>query len=126
VGRYLVEDVHHAASVSWFRGSLAPQVILAAPVIVLAEVASAIARRTGNRSAVQIALDHMRAGPQLRMVALEPALALQAAYIGADLRIRGADACYVAVAVQLGVPLVTFDNELASRASGVVEVICPS
>ncbi|HEY8694478.1 MAG TPA: type II toxin-antitoxin system VapC family toxin [Chloroflexota bacterium] len=118
--------MHHEASVSWFRNGLAPQAILAAPVLVLAEVAGAIARRTGNRSAVQNALDHMRASPQLRMVALDPTLALQAAYIGADLRIRGADACYVAVAVHLGMPLVTFDNELATRARAIVEVIRPS
>ena len=121
-----MEDMHHEASVSWFRDGLAPEATLAAPALVLAEVAGAIARRTGNRSAVQNALDHMLAVPRLRMLALEQMLALQAAHIAADLRIRGADACYVAVAVHLGMPLVTFDNELATRARAIVEVIRPS
>jgi len=44
----------------------------------------------------------------------------------ANLRLRGADALYVAVAARLGVPLVTFDQELASRAALAVDVITPS
>ena len=48
-----------------------------------------------------------------------------AVYIAADHRIRGADAIYVAVALEQSVPLVTWDHELRQRAAPLIEVIQP-
>lgn len=43
-----------------------------------------------------------------------------------DLRLRGADAVYVAVADQLSLPLVSWDVEQRERAAARVEVIVPT
>jgi predicted nucleic acid-binding protein len=64
--------------------------------------------------------------PWLRAVEIDESLGLFAAQVAADYRLRGADALYVAVAVRLRMPLVTLDNEQASRAAAAVEVIRPS
>ncbi|HVA23853.1 MAG TPA: type II toxin-antitoxin system VapC family toxin [Chloroflexota bacterium] len=126
VGRYVPEDVHHAASLSWFSRGPAQQSSLAVPFLALAEVAGAIARRTGHSADAQNAVEHMRAVPGLQMVPLEESLAVQAAQAALSYRLRGADAVYVAVALRLSMPLVTFDNELAERARAAVEVIQPA
>ena len=47
------------------------------------------------------------------------------ANIAAQYLIRGADAVYVALAAELDVPLVTWDHELLTRASVVVDVRTP-
>ena len=48
-----------------------------------------------------------------------------AAEVAADLRLRGADAVYVAAARLLRVPLVTWDREQQQRAGAVVVVQMP-
>ena len=53
-------------------------------------------------------------------------LADLSAQIAAELRLRGADAVYVAVAVQRGVPLITFDDQQRNRASQRVQTATPA
>ncbi len=48
-----------------------------------------------------------------------------AAKVAANLRLRGADAFYVAAASRLDIPLVTWDQEQMERARGLVNVITP-
>ena len=45
--------------------------------------------------------------------------------MAANLQLRGADAVYVAVAHSMGIPLVTWDQELRVRSSGFIEVLQP-
>ena len=45
--------------------------------------------------------------------------------LAADLRLKGADAIYVALAHQLGVPLVSWDKEQLQRSSGLIEAYTP-
>jgi predicted nucleic acid-binding protein len=50
----------------------------------------------------------------------------KAAALAAQQFLRGAHAVYVALAKQLGAPLVTWDKELLERAAAVVPTLTPS
>jgi len=64
--------------------------------------------------------------PSLRLLTIDEELARAAAGLAARLRIRGADAVYIAAAAQLHLPLVTWDVEQRERAARVVEVLVPA
>jgi predicted nucleic acid-binding protein len=125
VGYYVAEDAHHQASYAWFTGNSLGQAEVAIPVIATAEVAGAVARRTGQPDLGHRAANEMLAFPGLRAVPIDALLARQAVTIAADMRLRGADAIYVALAAQLAAPLITFDDQLASRAAPLVQVVRP-
>lgn len=125
VSRLVAGDVNHAASRQWLEAYEAQGGRLVAPVILLAEVAGAISRRTNNprlgHEAAQ-ALQRIRA---LRLVAVDRRLGETAARLGADLGLRGADAVYVGLAQHLKMPLVTLDKEQQERAGRLVVTQVP-
>jgi predicted nucleic acid-binding protein len=52
-------------------------------------------------------------------------LAQAAARLAADHALRGADAVYMALALELSLPLITLDNEQLTRSSGVITASKP-
>jgi predicted nucleic acid-binding protein len=126
VSRYLPEDVHHAVAEGWFNQQAPDGIHMAIPVLALAEIAGAIARRSGQTPRGWRAAASTARLPGLEVVELDQSLGLFAAQVAADYRLRGADAIYVAVAARLRMPLVTLDNEQAVRAAAAVEVIRPA
>ncbi len=98
---------------------------LAAPTILLAELAAAISRRTGDRVLALRAVRGVLRVPGLRLLPVDRQLALLAAQSAADLGLRGADAVYVAAARFVGTSLVTLDQDQAARASKAVVVQSP-
>ena len=64
--------------------------------------------------------------PYLRFVPLTRSLALAAASLAADYRLRGADAVYVAVARQFGTTLVTLDDQQRTRAATSISTRTPT
>jgi len=125
VSRLVPQDVHHAASRGWMERYLASGGVLAAPVLLLAEAAGAISRRTGRADLGHLAVELFLRLPGVRIVAVDRQLGRTAAQLAAELRLRGADAAYVALAQQLGIPLVTWDEEQRTRAGGAVAVYTP-
>ena len=125
VSRMVPGDVHHDRCQAWFEAQTAAGGLLVAPVLLLPEVAGAISRRTGRSSLAQRAVDVLQALPSLRLVSVDPTLAQVAAQLAADYALRGADALYVAVAHQLGLPLVTLGSEQLDRSRAVVSTISP-
>jgi predicted nucleic acid-binding protein len=122
---YLVEsDAHHATSRRWLSQVLTEGEAIAAPVLLLAEIAGAIARQTGNSTLGQKTIDRLLSIPNLRLVSLGHGLGIEAARVAAAQRLRGADATYVALAAALGVALVSWDKEQLERA-GIVTAIRP-
>ncbi|MBI2322140.1 MAG: type II toxin-antitoxin system VapC family toxin [Chloroflexi bacterium] len=115
----------HATSRRWLEGVASRGERLVAPALALAEIAGAIARRTGNPALAHRAVHHLLRVPGMRLVPVDRALGLRAAGLAADLRLRGADALYVAVAQRLGVPLATWDAEQLDRAEGTTVVRTP-
>ncbi len=118
-------DVHHMASRGWLEERLREGTPLIAPVILLADVGGAIARRTGDTGLGQRAVDALLAFPNLRLTPVDARVGGEAARLAARLRLRGADAVYVATAALLGVPLVTWDVEQRERAVSVVRGWAP-
>jgi len=87
------------------------------PTLLVPEIASAVARASGD-SAGALQYANATAGlPQLTLVALTPAMARQAAELAATHRLRGADAIYLVVARRYGTTLVSRDEEQRTRSS---------
>lgn len=125
VSRLVPHDVHHGISRRWLEVRAAAGDLLVAPVLLLAEVAGAVARRTGVPELGHRAVEGLLRMPNLRLVPLDRRLGREMARLAADLRMRGADAAYVAIAAHLGLPLVTWDQEQALRAAPRIPVLTP-
>jgi predicted nucleic acid-binding protein len=125
VSRLVPHDAYHEASRHWLARHAARGGLVVAPVLLLPEVAGALARRTGDRRLARRAVDAILRLPGLRLLAVDEALGQMAATLAGRHRLRGADAVYVAAAATLGLPLVTWDAEQGERAGRVVAVIRP-
>jgi len=91
-------------------------------VLLLSEVGGAIARQTRSPETAVQALKLIESLPGLRLVPVDHRLGRASADLAARLRLRGADAVYVAVAAHLKIPLVTLDAEQKGRAQELIEV----
>ncbi len=58
--------------------------------------------------------------PILRLIPVDNVLADKATYYAIDLFLKGADALYVSVAADLGLPIVTWDKEILERGPPIV------
>jgi len=125
VSRLVPHDVHHEASRRWLTRHVAKGGLVIAPALLVPEVAGAVARRTDEVRLARRAVEALLRVPALRLVPVDDLLARSAARLAARLRVRGGDAIYLAVAVELRLPLVTWDFEQRDRAAGVVEVLVP-
>jgi predicted nucleic acid-binding protein len=126
VSRLVSADVHHSISQKWLEAFVAGGGQCVAPVLLLAEVAGAISRRTTEPRLGQAALKLLLRMPALRIVNVERRLGMSAAQLAADLGLRGADAVYVALAQQLKVPLITWDQEQIDQTSSVIAARQPT
>jgi len=119
------QEPDHASSWAWFEAARTAREPLAAPVILLAEIAAGLSRGVGEP---QLALQAVRQLEQAGIVELVPVtlpLARRAASIAASQRIRGCDAIYVALAEQLDDRLVTLDQQQLQRAAAIVDTRRP-
>lgn len=125
VSAFYLPDGNHAASRAWLQHTHQEDEVLAAPILLLAEVAGAIARRTQLPEDGLGVVERMIALSNLRLVVLDRTLALAAARVASAYFLRGADAAYVAVAEYLGVPLITWDHEQLRRGKTIIQVLRP-
>ena len=123
VARLVAADAFHQPSKNWMEAQADRQVTLLSPALLLAEAAGAISRRTGDPGLAKRAVQALQELPGLRLVEMERALMQTAARLAAELALRGAGACYVALAARLGLPLLTLDQEQRSRSASVVEIL---
>jgi predicted nucleic acid-binding protein len=119
------QDVFHAATRDWIEPWQIAEEPMLSPIILLAEVGGALARRFSNSNLGYEAINRMRAFPDVHLIPIDLELGLLAADLAASLRLRGADATYVAVARMYDSPLVTWDRELHLRASPVIQTYTP-
>lgn len=115
----------NAACWAWFEQARLAEEPILAPAIVLAEVAAALSRGVGDPALAHRVVHHLAHAGLVELVPVTLALAEQAASIAADHRIRGCDAVYVALAGELGEPLVTLDRQQLERGAAVVTVCTP-
>jgi len=125
VSRLVPQDARHEASKCWLEEFTAREGMIVAPVLLLLEVAGAISRRTGEPTLAHKAVCQLQRPGRLRIVPLDRRLALTAAHLAAELGLRGADATYVAVAQQLGIPLLTWDEDQKEKAGKAIQVLFP-
>ena len=117
VARLVPQDTFHSPVRGWMAANLAAGTEMLAPSLLLAEVAGAISRRTGDASLAQRAIAHLENLPGLRLVEMDRTLLDESAQLAAELGLRGADSVYVAVASHLNIPLATLDSDQRERAS---------
>lgn len=98
----------------WWEASTRAQVKLYVPSIALAEVAAAVARRDDNNTHAARALELVQESG-VEIIDVSRQLAMRAAELGIEYRLRGCDSVYVALAEQLQVTLVTLDREQLER-----------
>ena len=125
VSGFVPQDTHYLVTSAWLSQTLASGDNLVIPSLALAEVSGAISRRTGVAALGHQSAEQLLNAPGLGVVALDAGLGAEAARVAANLRLRGADAVYVVVAHSMGIPLVTWDQELHVRSSSYIEVLEP-
>ena len=125
VSIFLPQDVHHRVARRWLDDRLASGEAIVSPVLLLSEVGGAIARQTKSPEMAARVLKFIEGTPGLRLVPVDHRLGRAAANLAVQLRLRGADAVYVAVAAHLKIPLVTLDVEQRERAQELIEVRMP-
>jgi predicted nucleic acid-binding protein len=125
ISSLITSDVHHRVTRDWLVTITGESELLAVPSIFLAEVCGAVTRRTGVRTAGMAALQHILSSTAIQIFSMDLSFGGQAARLASELSLRGADAMYVALAVQTGSPLVSWDFELLARAESVIPVRRP-
>ena len=125
VSRFLPDDVHHEPSYYWLEGVVTRGSLVAAPALLLAEVAGAISRRTGRPGMAARAVELLEQLPNGRLVPVDAQLARLAARLAGQLNLRGGDALYLALAQRLAFTLVTWDREQLERGNAVSPVLTP-
>jgi predicted nucleic acid-binding protein len=98
---------------------------LFSPTLLLVEVAAATARAMDDTDLAIKLVAGVRSLPKQVWVSLDGELADLAAQLGAQTRLRGADAVYVAVAQCYGTTLITRDRQHLERLPPLIEVITP-
>jgi predicted nucleic acid-binding protein len=118
-------EVGHAESFRLMERWRAEATPLAAPTLLLPELAAAVARGGDDTALGQQFAREVRRRPHLTLVPLGPAVAQQAADLAATHRLRGSDAGYAAVALRVGATLVTRDREQRERLNAVLTARYP-
>ena len=118
-------ETDHANSWAWFQKAQAAGDPILAPVILLAEVASAISRGIGDPALAHQIVEQLRHSMVIELVPVIPSLAERAAAIAADYQVRGCDAVYLALAEQMDDYLVTLDRQQLEREAEAVTTLKP-
>lgn len=126
ISHLIAQDIHHSTSRRWLTAIVNQGAAIAAPALLLAEVAGAIARRTGDTDLGNKALNHILSTPDLHLVYTDSELGMLAAHLAAGQRLRGADALYVAVAYHLKIPLISWDREQIDRVRDLITAYTPA
>jgi predicted nucleic acid-binding protein len=126
VARFLLGDKHHAAASACITRLLHSGQRLTVPVLAWAEVAGAIARRSGSDETALQALVLLQQRRWIDAIAIDRTLGEQAAQMAAQYKLRGADAVYLALAAARSLPLITLDQEMLQRGPASVPRLTPS
>lgn len=95
------------------------------PTLLLVELAAAVARSLDDTALALGLTQAVRALPGQIWVALDDDLAAEAAQLGAEARLRGADAVYAAVARHFGTTLITRDRQQLERLHDLLPLLTP-
>ena len=119
-------DPYHDRCFKWFESSVREQQPMAAPGLLLVEVAASIRRLTGSSKLAHRVLSELQEDELIELYPLTAARSEAAAKLAASIGVRGADAVYLALAEELGEALITLDRQQLERSRGVVDVARPA
>ncbi len=119
-------EVQYTSSLAFVQHITQNRIAVLCPALVLPETSAGIYRATNNFLLAAETVTTMQQIPESRFVSLTQQRARQAVQITLSLRLRGADAVYVAVAQESGAVLVTWDSEMLARGAGAVTVQTPA
>lgn len=122
----LWDDVFHPVASEFLLEARLADVAIYEPVLVLAEVAGVVSRVRNDHAPADAAVLRIEHFPRTRLRVADGLLAKKAARLAARHKLSGADAHYVAVALEYGCQLITFDQELLRRAPPAVPVLTPA
>jgi len=111
----LPNDIAHTEAAALLERMAINQWPMHIPTILLAEVAASIARQTDDAITALQYIQTWQKLPNFRIEPVDVLLGNVAAEIGAQQRIRGCDAMYVALAQQMNATLITLDKEQRQR-----------
>ena len=120
VSRLLGTDIHYEPSRLWLERQIDSDEALVIPAHALAEIGGVLARRTRDSAHANSIVSLIRQLPNTRLIPIDLELADLGAETASSLRLRGADAIYVALARRLGLPLITWDQEQLERGASQV------
>lgn len=118
-------DRQHDRCIAWFESSLYMADPLAAPGLLLVEVAAAIRRLTGSTKLAHHVVSEIQETERIELYPLTGARSEAAADLAAITGVRGADAVYLALAKELEEPLITLDRQQLERGKGLISVKKP-
>ena len=119
-------EIGHAESTAFLAWVRNKRTRLFLPTLVMAEVAAALSRTGSDPGLAQQYALAVGQLPNTVMIALDEGLARQSAAIGAQHRLRGADAVYLASAALFAAELVTLDREQLERGAAIVQTLTPA
>lgn len=125
VSRLQKADQNHNAARAWIDSYLENGGAFVAPVLLTVETAAAIGRGTKKPKLAAQAVEELIAMVEMSLYPIDDALSQEAATIAGELSLKGGDACFVALAKKLNLPLVTFDGEQLSRTKSIITAIQP-
>ena len=122
---FKADEPGHESSRSWLLDAMTSDEPIVSPVILLAEVASALGRGLGEEELAREVVALLRTRRLIELFPVTEMLAARAAEIASEQKIRGCDAIYVALAQQLEMELVTLDGQQLERGAAVVTARTP-
>jgi predicted nucleic acid-binding protein len=104
------------------RGQSTPIIV---PVLILPEISAALSRGQGKSELGMAFVQELRNFPNTTFIDVDESIAMLAAEVAANNRLRGSDAVYAAVALRFGTDLITLDKEQLDRLPKVLSVRKP-
>ena len=121
VSSFLPSDTNHETAAMWIDQAFDRRIPIYAPAVLLPEVAGSVARVTGDTRAGVDSVHHLLHVNRVVLVPQNADSYASAAELASRLRLRGCDALYVQVATELGLTLVSFDEQQIARSLPVVQ-----
>lgn len=122
VASLLEQEREHSRALKTWEDVLTGKAVAIMPYIVLVEVVSAIRRRTGDKALALEVKKELLTVDTLNFTIVDPESASEASDIAIETGLRGMDAVVVQTAKEYGTSLATLDNEMISKAAGIVKV----
>ena len=126
VSYFMQTEATHLASRDWITRKADAGIPILGPSHVLAEISGAVSRRTRREELGRMTSTVISELPAFQLIPIDRELADVSASVAAGMRLRGADAVYVALALLMNSPLVTWDNEQLTRGAPIVETLAPA